>query len=73
MPTVKSGLNRAAHYHQWNQGKRSVALDIATPQGARIARELVRHCDLADRELHPGVMDRLGLGYGDLTAVNPIW
>ena len=64
------GLNRAAHYHQWNQGKRSVALDIATPEGARIARELVRHCDLAIENFTPGVMDRLGLGYRALSAIN---
>ncbi len=65
------GLNRAAHYHQWNQGKRSVALDIATPEGARIARELVRHCDLVIENFTPGTMDRLGLGYRDLSALNP--
>lgn len=67
----KIGLNRAAHYHQWNQGKLSVALDIATAEGAQIAREMVRHCDLVVENFTPGVMDRLGLGYRDLSAINP--
>jgi len=65
------GLNRAGHYHQWNQGKLSLALDLTMPQGAQIARDLVRHCDLVIENFTPGVMDRLGLGYADLSAVKP--
>jgi crotonobetainyl-CoA:carnitine CoA-transferase CaiB-like acyl-CoA transferase len=65
------GLNRAGHYNQWNQGKLSLALDIATPQGAEVARDLVRHCDVMVENFSPGVMERLGLGYAALSAIRP--
>jgi crotonobetainyl-CoA:carnitine CoA-transferase CaiB-like acyl-CoA transferase len=65
------GLNRAGHYNQWNQSKLSLALDIATAQGAEVARDLVRCCDVVIENFTPGVMDRLGLGYTALSAVRP--
>jgi len=65
------GLNRAGHYNQWNQSKLSLALDYATPQGAEIARDLVRHCDVVIENFSPGVMERLGLGYAALSAIRP--
>jgi crotonobetainyl-CoA:carnitine CoA-transferase CaiB-like acyl-CoA transferase len=68
-PDNQIGLNRAGHYNQWNQSKLSLALDIATPQGSEVARDLVRHCDVVIENFSPGVMDRLGLGYAALSAV----
>jgi crotonobetainyl-CoA:carnitine CoA-transferase CaiB-like acyl-CoA transferase len=68
-PDNQIGLNRAGHYNQWNQSKLSLALDIATPQGSEVARDLVRHCDVVIENFTPGVMDRLGLGYAALSAV----
>jgi crotonobetainyl-CoA:carnitine CoA-transferase CaiB-like acyl-CoA transferase len=65
------GLNRAAHYHQWNQSKQSVQLDLSKPEGVQVARELVRHCDVVIENFTPGVMDRLGLGWAALSAVKP--
>ena len=40
----KAGVNRAGSFNQWNQGKRSLQLDLAKPQAAEVARELARHC-----------------------------
>jgi crotonobetainyl-CoA:carnitine CoA-transferase CaiB-like acyl-CoA transferase len=67
----KIGLNRAGHYNQWNQSKLSLALDIATPMGVQVARDVVRHCDVMIENFSPGVMERLGLGYNALAAINP--
>ena len=54
-----------------NLGKRSVALDLKRPEGMTVARDLAAAADVLVENFSPGVMDRLGLGYGDLSAINP--
>jgi alpha-methylacyl-CoA racemase len=53
-----------------NQGKRSVAIDLKDPAGARQAMDLVAAADVVIEQFRPGVMDRLGLGYEAMRAVN---
>ncbi len=67
----KAGINRAGSFNQWNQGKRSLQLDLSQPQAAQIARQLARHCDVAVENFAPGVIDRFGVGYPALRAVKP--
>ena len=67
----KAGVNRAGSFNQWNQGKRSLQLDLAKPQAREIACELVRHCDVAVENFAPGVIDRFGVGYETLRASRP--
>jgi crotonobetainyl-CoA:carnitine CoA-transferase CaiB-like acyl-CoA transferase len=67
----KPGVNRAGSFNQWNQGKRSLQLDLAKPQAAEVARELVRHCDVAVENFAPGVIDRFGVGYQALRKERP--
>ena len=59
----KAGINRAGSFNQWNQGKRSIALDLGNPAAIEIARSLVPHCDLVVENFAPGVIGRIGLGY----------
>ncbi|MEQ9815310.1 MAG: CaiB/BaiF CoA-transferase family protein [Azospirillaceae bacterium] len=54
-----------------NAGKRSIALDIGKPEGNAIARTLAKGAAILIENGKAGSMDRLGLGYGDLSAVNP--
>src|SRR5262245_50694927 len=54
-----------------NSNKRSVVLDLKTPEGKEIARRLVKDADVVAENLGPGVMDRLGLGYEAVNALNP--
>ncbi|UVH60568.1 CoA transferase [Variovorax paradoxus] len=54
-----------------NQGKRSVALDLKDPTAVAQAIALVRHADVLVEQFRPGVMDRLGLGYDAMRAINP--
>jgi formyl-CoA transferase len=54
-----------------NSGKRSIVLDLKTPEGKEIARRLVREADVVAENLGPGVMERLGLGYEAVKALNP--
>jgi crotonobetainyl-CoA:carnitine CoA-transferase CaiB-like acyl-CoA transferase len=54
-----------------NQGKRSVALDLKNPADRDEAIALVRSADVLIEQFRPGVMDRLGLGYDAMRALNP--
>ncbi len=54
-----------------NQGKRSVALDLKDAAGRDQAIALVREADVLIEQFRPGVMDRLGLGYEAMRAINP--
>ncbi len=67
-PTVQ-GLSTT--YLALNQGKRSVALDLKTHHGLMLARRLVAGADVVVENFRPGVLDRLGLGYADVRALNP--
>jgi len=54
-----------------NRGKRAIALDMKTPMGADVVKRLVKTYDVVIEQFRPGVMDRLGVGYDTLKAVNP--
>jgi len=54
-----------------NRGKQSVVLDLKSQQGVALAKDLAAKCDIVIENYRPGVMDRLGLGYEALCAVNP--
>jgi len=67
----QQGPNRSGYFNQFNQGKRSIAVDLKTPEGLAIARALVTRADIAAENFAAGVMDRLGLSYASLRALNP--
>jgi crotonobetainyl-CoA:carnitine CoA-transferase CaiB-like acyl-CoA transferase len=54
-----------------NRGKRSLAVDLTTVEGAAIVRDLAARSDVVLQNFRPGVMDRHGLGYDDIRALNP--
>ncbi len=65
-------LNGAsAHFLALNRNKKSLAIDVQKPEGREIIRQLAREYDVVVENFRPGVMDRLGLGYDDLSAINP--
>jgi crotonobetainyl-CoA:carnitine CoA-transferase CaiB-like acyl-CoA transferase len=53
------------------RNKRSIALDLKTPEGQELARALIARADILVENNRPGVMERLGLGYDVLSALNP--
>lgn len=61
----------SALYLVCNRGKRSIAIDITTDDGAEVVRRLAATADVLIENYRPGVMDRLGLGYERLRADNP--
>src|SRR3546814_7966752 len=54
-----------------NRGKKSVALDIRTPQGRDVLLKLVESADVVTENFRPGTMQRLGLGPDVLMRANP--
>lgn len=54
-----------------NRGKRSVAIDLKAPDALARLRPLIARADIVVEQFRPGVMDRLGLGYDALAAINP--
>ena len=54
-----------------NRGKKSIVIDLKTADGVALARDLSAKCDIVIENYRPGVMDRLGLGYETLAAINP--
>ena len=54
-----------------NRGKRSMTLNLKDPRGAEAFKRLIPHYDVVLESFRPGVMDRLGIGYKTLSAINP--
>jgi crotonobetainyl-CoA:carnitine CoA-transferase CaiB-like acyl-CoA transferase len=54
-----------------NRGKKSIVVDLKTDAGVALVKDLAAKCDIVIENYRPGVMDRLGLGYEALSAINP--
>jgi crotonobetainyl-CoA:carnitine CoA-transferase CaiB-like acyl-CoA transferase len=61
----------AAYYLSANRGKRSVTVDIATPEGQALIRDLARHADVVLENYKVGQLKRYSLDYDSLKAVKP--
>jgi formyl-CoA transferase len=61
----------AAYYLAANRGKRSVTVDIATPEGQALVRELAAHADVVLENFKVGHLKRYGLDYATLKAIKP--
>jgi crotonobetainyl-CoA:carnitine CoA-transferase CaiB-like acyl-CoA transferase len=61
----------ATYFQSVNRNKESVALDLSQPEDLAHARGLAREADVLVENFRPGVMDKLGLGYDELSAENP--
>ncbi len=68
-PPIRDG---ESHYFlSVNRGKKSIVVDLKSPAGVQLVKDLAAKCDIVVENYRPGVMDRLGLGYAALSAVNP--
>jgi crotonobetainyl-CoA:carnitine CoA-transferase CaiB-like acyl-CoA transferase len=65
------GRDVGATFLRNNLNKRSVGLDLKSPEGREIFLALVPKFDVIAENFKPGTMDRLGLGYDDIAAVSP--
>lgn len=65
------GPERAGIFNFYNDGKQSITLNLKDSRGADLARRLIGTADVVVENFTPGTMARLGLGYEDLSRVNP--
>ncbi len=68
--TPKFG-DHSVNFALLNRGKRSIAIDLKAPGAIDRLRPLLESADIVLEQFRPGVMDRLGLGYEALKAINP--
>lgn len=69
LPPHVDGVSASHAY--LNRNKRCLALDLKKPQALEVVRRLVAEYDIVLEQFRPGVMDKLGLGYEALKAINP--
>lgn len=70
-PTRRLPGFAAGFFATYNRNKRSIALDLKTPEGRATLHRLVRNADVALENFGPGTIERLGCGWEDLEPVNP--
>ena len=68
---LRIGKTETAYFNSVNLNKRSVTLDLQTSEGQQIARDLVKQCDVVLQNFKFGGIDKLGLGYAQLSADQP--
>ena len=61
----------SGYFLTYNRNKRSIALDIKTPEGQEIVTKLLLDADVFIENFRPGAMDKLGFGYDDVEKLNP--
>lgn len=64
---MRVGSTQTAYFNSVNRNKRSVCLDLKTPEGQEIARSLVQKSDIVIQNFKFGDIERLGLGYEQLS------
>jgi crotonobetainyl-CoA:carnitine CoA-transferase CaiB-like acyl-CoA transferase len=68
---ASDGATMAPSFMMINRGKRSLAVDIRTPQGQAVVKRLVQGADVLTENFRMGALEKQGLGYDELVKVNP--
>lgn len=63
--------DQSAVYLMWNRNKRSVALDLRSAEAKAIVHRLIAQADVVVENYRPGVAEKIGFGYDELSRVNP--
>jgi crotonobetainyl-CoA:carnitine CoA-transferase CaiB-like acyl-CoA transferase len=63
--------DQTAYSITYNWGKRGIAVDLKDPRGLEIVRRIAARSDVVLENFRPGVVDRLGVGFEDVKALNP--
>jgi formyl-CoA transferase len=59
------------YFHQFNANKKSVTLNLKSPRGLEIVKEMLKKADITVENMAPGTIERLGLGYDVVKELNP--
>jgi formyl-CoA transferase len=69
--TGRTDSHDALYFLQYNANKRSVAVNLKDPRGLELVKALARTADVMIENFAPGAIERLGLGYDVIRAINP--
>lgn len=61
----------SALFHAINRGKQSLTVDLKNVEDLALVKQLIATADVLIHNFRPGIMDRLGLGWNDVRAINP--
>jgi benzylsuccinate CoA-transferase BbsF subunit len=64
-------LEGSGYFASRNTNKKSIALNMGRPEARAIAKRLAQTCSVVTNNFRPGIMERWGLGYADLSAADP--
>jgi formyl-CoA transferase len=59
------------YFHQFNANKKSITLNLKSPRGLEIVKQLLAKADVTIENMAPGTIERLGLGYDEVKKINP--
>jgi len=68
---IRIGKTETTYYNSMNRNKRSITVDLQTPEGVKIIRDLLPQCDVVVQNFKTGGAVKLGLGYEQLKAIKP--
>jgi len=69
--TRRLGGSGSGFFAMMNRNKRSLAVDLKSPEGIALVRSLIAEADAVVENFRPGAMEKLGLGPTDVAAINP--
>jgi crotonobetainyl-CoA:carnitine CoA-transferase CaiB-like acyl-CoA transferase len=61
----------SSYFESLNRNKRSLCLDLSQPEGREVVKRLAATVDAVTENFRPGTMEKLGIGYDVLSAINP--
>jgi crotonobetainyl-CoA:carnitine CoA-transferase CaiB-like acyl-CoA transferase len=59
------------YFHMFNANKKSITVNLKDPRGLALVKDLLRKADVCVENMAPGTIERLGLGYDEVRAINP--
>ena len=59
------------YFQMFNANKKSMTVNLKSPRGLQIVKDLLKHADICVENMAPGTIERLGLGYDEVKAINP--
>ncbi len=68
---MRIGQTETTYFNSMNRNKRSITVDLQTPEGVKLIHELLPQCDVVIQNFKTGGAEKLGLGYAQLKALKP--
>ncbi len=67
----QAGINRSGYFANYNANKYGLSIDMSHPRAPELVLRIAKWADVVTENFTPGTMERWGLGYDELSAVNP--